>query len=233
MLQQGVAIQSRLAAQIDQESKLRASGNAREADALKASPDRIELLDAVRTGLAARVRLLRQMNPAATIDHAYPRVRAETPEQRASRSAGEISALFETGDAAAPAEVEAGRELTEEELQQFEVACMELAEKTGYPGSHWSHGMLSLARNYAAGKEHRNLVRVDLMVQPYPSTDGITGQSRITEMDVFALKWGYGESIVMQYGARQAIPNDAGDYHLVCTDPIVQNEIDRAIAIFG
>jgi hypothetical protein len=234
LLQQGIAIQTQLATHLNDEEQLRKAGKDGEAGALAQSQERRELLTAIQSGLAARVALLRNISPDATIEAAFPRVRGETPEQQMSRSTGEIAALFETGGAPLPATVEAGRALTEDEMQQFEDACVNLAEKTGYPGSYWSYGMLALSRTYAAGKEDRNFVRVDLLIQPYPSTDGITGHSRITGIDVSDLKWGgSGEKMVMQYGARVAVPDDEANYKLVCTDPIVQKEIDRAIAIFG
>jgi hypothetical protein len=219
LLQRGISVQKSYEALNDRISKLYDDGDENEAE--RASDEREQFEDSITHLLKQRVELVREMENLKNIEDVFPRVKRAPLEETSKVDAAELIRMFNSGKIgvddirAAGEKMKANQpeELTDDELNQFYAVRAELAREYGYDveGDRW----LDLKRNGVA---------MQLAHFAFPSENGITGEDRISKMWVSVLKDGKKTGAVLNY--------DRG-WDVAPTDPEVQKEIDRAIAIFG
>ena len=220
LLKQGIAVQREYESLNDRVSKLYDEGNDDEAEEL--SDQREQLEDSMTHYLRQRVELLRTIEKLRTIEDAFPRVKLVTTEERAKVDAAEVIRLFSAGKIG-PEEVRAAgeqmrdgeaKDLSKSEMKAYAAARADLALQMGYEKPSKEEGWFSLERNG---------ISFSMKHFAFPSDYGITGEDRISKIGVSVMKGKQSDS-VMYY--------DRG-WDSVCTDPKIQKEIDRVLAIFG
>jgi len=222
LLKRGIAVQKEYEAVGQRISQLYDEGKDDEADKLAEGSDDEQLKDSMTHYLQQRVELLRKIEKLKTIEDVFPRVKRETKEEKVKVDATELIRMFNAGKIgkdelrAAAHEMDAGapEELTDKEMKAFAKARYELALAMGYKKPTKEEGWFGMERNG---------VKFSMKHFAFTSDYGITGDDRISKMGV-SVKKGKGYDTVLNY--------DRG-WDVACTDPEVQKEIDRAIAIFG
>lgn len=200
-------------------SRLDDEGKDNEAGEL--SEESTQLENSMTHLLGQRIEIIRAMESVKTIEQAFPRVKRETKEEKAKVDAAKIIRMFNAGNngihevRAAGRQMQAPRpeQLSEQEMEEFAAARAQLAIDSGYEVSQEEEWF----------EISRNGVRLVMKHFAFPSSFGISGDDRILKMFVDARKGG---------AAKLAMNYDHG-WDAACTDPGVQKEIDRAIAIFG
>jgi hypothetical protein len=219
LLQQGIAVQKKYESL---RKRIRNAGKeGRDDKAEELRGQKAQLANSVSHLLLQRTELVRTLEKLQTIEDAFPRVRRQTKEEKKTVDAAMLAEMFDTGECtdaleelADQAQANAPEELSDEEIAAFAKARATLALELGYEKASPEEGGFDLERNG---------VRISMGHFPFRSSFGITGDDRISKIGVF-VKNGTSDMRVMHY--------DRG-WDVACTDPIVQKEIDRAIAIFG
>ena len=220
LLSRGIEAQEQYAALARRISQLYDEGRDDEAEGLSEANER--LVDGMTHLLAQRVDLLRTIESLKTIEDVFPRVKRASREEQAEVDATEVIRAFNAGKIGVDDVRAAGRrmqadqsdELTDAEMEAFTAARAALALEMGYEEPSKEVGWFGV---------HRNRVKFSMRLSAFPNTFGITGDDRISKMGVTV---GEGEE------REQVLYFDRG-WDVACTNPLVQKEIDRAIAIFG
>jgi hypothetical protein len=222
LLKRGIAVQKEYEALGRRIAQLHDEGKDDEADELSESSDDEQLQDSVNHYLQQRVELIRKIENLKTIEDVFPRVKRQTEEEKVNVDAAELIRMFNAGKigqgelraAAQQMDADAPEELSDKEMKAFAKARAELALAMGYENPSKEEGWFDMERNG---------VKFSMKHFAFRSENGITGDDRISKIGVSVKKGEESES-VMYY--------DRG-WDSMCTDPKVQKEIDRAIAIFG
>ncbi|HKO57760.1 MAG TPA: hypothetical protein VJ276_17970 [Thermoanaerobaculia bacterium] len=220
LLKQGIAVQKEYESLNARVGKLYDDGKEDEAEEL--GEEREQLEDSMTNYMRQRVELIRTIENLKTIEDAFPRVRTVTKEERKEVDAAELIRLFNAGkigqdDLRAAGEQMRSNEpedLSDKEMKAYATARAELAVEMGYEKPSKGEGWF---------EAQRNGVSFSMKHFAFPSDYGITGNDRISKIGVSVMRGKTTES-VMYY--------DRG-WDSACTDPEVQREIDRALAIFG
>lgn len=208
--------------EVTSEEISKAYGQGREDDAERLE-NRIEgMRDRFDSLMKQRVDLLRRIEKLRTIEDAFPRVKRPTEVEKKEVDAAALIRAFNAGRVGVDELRKAGRQmeegkpedLTDEEETAFAKARAALAREHGYETDNKEPGWITLKKNG---------IEFSMKHYAFPSEFGITGDSRISKMGVSVTE-GKKSEMVLSY--------DRG-WDVACTDPKVQEEIDRAIAIFG
>lgn len=224
LLAQGIAVQKEYEAIGKRIEKLYDAGKENEAEEL--SEQRGSLEQRMTYFLGERVEMIRKVEKLTTIEDVFPRAKKQTKEEKVEIDAADLIRQFNAGRVGTEELRAAARkmqgntedELTKEEWSAFVKARVALATTMGYKtskeGAEDAGNWLDLSRNG---------VKLSMKHFAVRSHYGITGDDRISKMDA-VVKKGKESEMVLNY--------DRG-WDVACTDPKVQKEIDRAIAIFG
>jgi hypothetical protein len=173
-----------------------------------------EIEGRIAANLAARVQLLRRLGRLRTIDDA---MRLPDPKDAAAKDVATIlSPSEETASRTKSVRARAKLVSPDAEQRTFRQARRALATEMGYSVEEDDAEWLTL---------HRRGVTIEMRQTLYPDARGVSGNDRIAEMTVY-VDTKRGRRTVFEYG-----PLEHG--LLPCVDPKAQEEIDRAVAIFG
>jgi hypothetical protein len=154
--------------------------------------------------LRARAQLLREINGLRTMDA----VVAELDAGTAATAGDAVKSMFDNAR-------RNGVDVSKDDTAFF-AARKALAESMGYTIEEDDGEWFTVSRHN---------VLLEMKLSRMPTANGVTGNDRIDELHVSADVAGSPRTVA-EY-------RRSDDSFLPCADPMVQNEIDRAIAVFG
>ena len=221
LLKEGVSLQKKYETLGKKVGKLYDAGKDDEAEEL--SEQLHDLSDSFDALMGERVALLRTIENVETVEDVFPRVKTQTTEDRKKVDYAEVIRAFTAGemsveDLKAVGPQNNSEELTDKEFADFCKARATLARKLGYEidGDVDDEG----ASNWFDVK--KNGLKFSMKHFATRSDFGITGFSRVSKFGVSSME---GEKESHMWFDR--------GWDSACTDPKVQKEIDRVLAIFG
>jgi seryl-tRNA synthetase len=220
LLKEGVSLQKKYETLGKKVGKLYDAGKDDEAEEL--SEQLNDLSDSFDALMGERVTLLRTIENIETVEDVFPRVKTQTTEDRKKVDYAEVIRAFNAGkmsveDLKNVAPQNNSEELTDKEFADFCRSRAQLARKLGYKVDEREEENVGNWFDVEKGG-----IKFSMKHFATRSDYGITGFSRVSKFGVSSIE-----------GEKQSHMWFDRGWDSACTDPKVQKEIDRVLAIFG
>lgn len=218
ILQNSLDLQRRYNVLLEETNDSHFNGRMGEAEGL--AKRRSELRRGLDDDLTHRVEILRRLESLKTLEHAQSAEKLATEDEKRRLAAAAVAVVLGTDDGSLSeskvvgAQVEPKETAVNDAVREFAKVREALAREYQYEVTTEESGWFSLRRSGLQFSMKHFLV---------PSPLGIGNESRISKIVVSGSK-GSDQVTYLRY--------DDG-WETACTDPSVQREIDRVIAIFG